>query len=116
MLEKRDFIHEAWHLVDRIGAEKLLENKALGSFIFRKDLYAEMLENQLKLNLDEKISCLTLSYLAEVDKVEDRTLVHKNNRWYFYDDNTHVSGPSFESIPAVIKSMGSKLTFPIVKK
>ncbi len=46
--QNRDMIHEAWHQVDRIGAEKLLlHHQTQGNYLFRKDPIAQQLEGQL---------------------------------------------------------------------
>lgn len=111
----KDLVQEAWHQVDRLGAEAILANKALGSFFFRKDEYAARLEEQLNAHLEKKVVCFTLSYLETKDHVIDRTIVCKEGRWYFYDDDPQLNELSYESIEDLLTHAGSSLTYPVYK-
>jgi hypothetical protein len=116
MAAKKDLVQEAWHHVDRLGAEKILNHKSRGSFLFRKDEYAVRLEEQLNSNLEEKVTCLTLSYLQSPEHVVDRTLIFKQHRWSFYDDDTHLHGRSYETIDDLLKHVDTDLNHPILRR
>lgn len=112
---RKDIVHEAWHQVDRIGAEELLAGKSPGSFIFRKDEYASLLEEQFHASKSsERVICFTLTYREAHDHVVDRTIVCKNNRWFFYDDDPALQGPSYDSIYALLDNAGADLSFPVL--
>jgi hypothetical protein len=111
----RDLVHEAWHQVDRIGAEELLKEHSTGSYLFRKDSYAHVLEHELTVALKTPVKCLTLSYLGEGSQVHDTTIVTFNNRWLIYNDDPNLSSEkSFSSIGELLGSLSEKLTKPLL--
>ena len=110
----KDIVHEAWHDASRIEAEKLLEHKAVGTYFFRKDEYAALLEEQLSSRWREPIKCLTLTYLEPHDKVRDLTLVGKEGHWYLYDDDPSLEETAYSDIPALLKSLRNDLSEPLL--
>jgi hypothetical protein len=113
-LKKKDLVHEAWHQVNRIGAEKLLAGKPVGTFLFRKDEYAALLEDQLSEKHGVKIQCFTISYLEDQNKVSDRTIVLKNGQWSYYDDDPSLQTPSFDNIDDLLDVAHKELKFPLL--
>ena len=113
LLEK-DIVHESWHDASRIEAEKLLEHKAVGTYLFRKDEYATLLEEQLSSRWREPIKCLTLTYLMPKGKVRDLTLVGKDKHWYIYDDDPSLEDTAYSDIAALMKSLREHLTEPLL--
>ena len=110
----KDLIHDAWHEASRIEAECLLEHKAVGTYLFRKDEYATLLEEQLSSRWRKPIKCLTLTYLQPHDKVRDLTLVNKNSHWYIYDDDPSLEETAYSDISALLKDLRHELTEPLL--
>ena len=111
----RDMIHEAWHQVDRIGAEKLLlHHHTEGNYLFRKDPIAQQLEGQLCDEWKMPVKCLTLTYLDPEERVRDLTVVFKDNLWMFYDDNPNLIGRSYSSIEELLATMDTVLSKPLL--
>lgn len=110
----KDIVHEAWHQVDRVGAEKLLKGQIEGTFLFRKDPYVLVLEKQLKENFDPSIKCMTLTYLEESGKVIDKTIICTNGRWLIYDDDPNLEGPSYANPLQLIDAMQDTLKMPFL--
>jgi len=113
-LTGKDLIHEAWHQVDRIGAEHLLKGYPEGTFIFRKDEYAALLEKQLCDQLDLPIKCITLTFNKSDDKIIDLTVVAKEGRYLFYDDDPELEEPSYPSIFDLLESLNISLKIPLL--
>lgn len=109
-----DIVHEAWHQVGRLEAEDLLLNKAVGTFLFRKDRFAEILEEQLSAHFREPIRCITLTYLDPDEKVVDQTLVSRAGKWYVYEDDPALEDSSFSSMPLLLKSFKHHLLTPLL--
>ncbi len=103
----KDIIESSWFDVDRLGAEQLLLNNIVGTYLFRKDLYATILEKQLP------IQCITLTYLAPRGKIVDFTLINKDERWLIFNDDLTFSGPSFPNISTLVDSLGPILGSPL---
>lgn len=114
VLSGKDIIHEAWHQVDRIEAEKLLSDQIEGTFLFRKDSYAYVLEEQLKEQYQINIKCVTLTFLEEEGKVTDKTLVAKDGNWLIYDDDPNLSGPSYPTIYGLLEKIKHILKAPLL--
>jgi len=43
----KNIVVATWHSIDRMGAEKLLKDKPIGTFFFREDHFAKVLSQQL---------------------------------------------------------------------
>lgn len=112
---KRDIIHEAWHQVDRIGAEKLLlHHQTIGNYLFRKDPIAEQLEKRLSKEWKISIKCLTLTYLDPEEHVRDLTIVLKGDLWMFYDDSPNLKGQFYETVEELLATMDNVLSKPLL--
>lgn len=110
----KDVVHDAWHQVNRIGAERLLLTALPGTFLFRKDEYAAILEDELLFQHRLPIKCMTLSYLDNGQKVVDKTIVKRESLWLFYDDDPSLEGPAYSDIFALLDSLDDKLTLPLL--
>lgn len=110
---KGDIIHQTWHEIDRAGAERLLKKEAPGTFFFRKDEYATVLEEQLSSRFRMPIRCWTLTYIDAHLKVSDRTIVHKNKRWLLYHDDPSLEGSSFTAVEELLHSLKDELRSPL---
>ncbi len=109
----KDIVHEAWHQIDRIESELLLQKHPIGTFLFRKDDFAVILEQQLRLNSPSSIKCITLTFLGPKKKVSDFTLVRKDGNWVIYDDDPSLSSPSYPTIYALLESLKHLLKIPL---
>jgi hypothetical protein len=110
---KRNFIHEAWHQVDREEAEQLLMHAPIGTYLFRKDPFAELLEDQLNEEGTEPVLCLTLSYRIDEDKIAEKTLVLKAGKWRFFDDDIDLSSKGFDTVTQLVQTLASEVKFPV---
>lgn len=110
----RDLIHDAWHQVDREGAEKLLQEKSPGTYLFRKDEYASILENELAAQHQAPIKCVTLSYLDKESVVRDSTLLRFHGHWLIYNDDPKLEGQAYASVEELLKIHDPKLEKPLL--
>ena len=67
-------ISKIWYPVDRYVAESILLQQPIGTYLCRKDSFAELLEEQLSSQLSKKISLWTLSVLQPGSRCSDYTL------------------------------------------
>ena len=111
---EKDIVHNAWHPVDRLEAERLLEHRAVGTYLFRKDEYVTILEEQLSSRWRVPVKCLTLTVLEPHDKVTDLTLVGKEGSWYIYDNDPSLEDTAFSDISALMQSIRDRLTEPLL--
>src|SRR5579872_7458596 len=112
--EKKDLVHEAWHQVDRLEAEQLLGEHPVGAFLFKKDIYAIYLEQQLEKSLQQSVKCITLTISEEKRKVSDFTLVKSSKGWLIYNDDPQLPGPYYPSVYILLETMKDKLIMPLV--
>jgi len=112
----KDLVHEAWHQVDRVKAEQILSGKEPGVFLFRKDDYAAILEEQLRKQFKESIKCLTITYVDEEKKICDKTIVLRNHRWMFYNDDPNLSGITYGDIYSLLESLSDLFKVPYLIK
>ena len=111
---ERNLVHEAWHQVDRVHAEHLLAGESLGTYLFRKDEFAQILEDKLNETREEPVICITLTFRDWEEKISERTLVFSGDRWVVYEDDTSLSGKSFGSVRELFESMANQLTKPLL--
>lgn len=109
----RNLIISAWHQVDRFGAEDLLWNRPVGTYLFRKDEYAKILEFQLAQQLGKKIKCVTLTLREPDSKIAEFTLVHHEHYWQVYDDDPSLEQKNYSNINDLIKSFTPQLKYPL---
>jgi hypothetical protein len=110
---QKDLVHEAWHQLDRIKAEELLQKRPRGSYLFRKDEYAALLEDQLK-EAGKEAKCITLTFLDENNSVRDKTVVKHMKGWLVYDDDPNLEGEAFETVAALLASLDTALKHPVL--
>lgn len=110
----KDLIHDAWHQTDRLGAEDLLSGCAIGTFLFRKDEYASLLEEELRPEFGQDLTCFTLTYVENSEKIIDRTIVKWKDKWLFYDDDPTLSGHSFPSVYELLGTLKKHLKDPLL--
>lgn len=110
---RRNLIHEAWHNIDREYAEYLLSGMPIGSYLFRKDEFAHLLEQNLNEEISTPVSCITLTYSDWDEKICEKTLVFHENKWRFYDDDPGLYGASFENVQDLLATLGDSLRAPL---
>lgn len=103
-LDNNEFIKMAWHPFNREEAEAYLKDKPPGSYVFRKDPFAEILEKELGQAYHRSIKCVTLSYNDETGQARDLTLVNRNYEWLVYNDNPELLGEPWASLQDLIKA------------
>jgi hypothetical protein len=109
----RNLLQEAWHAVQREDAELMLLNTSPGTYLFRKDHFASVMEEVISRSKKSQVRCFTLSYLDPEAQVRDRTIVTWKDHWLFYDDDPTLSGRHFESLEDLLSSMGTVLKRPL---
>lgn len=103
----------AWHPGDRFEAENLLLQKPVGTYLFRKDPYADVLEKQLEKQLNKKIKCLTLTYLSAPKKITDLTLVHVDGQWEIYNDDPSLKQKMYDELGGLLAGLKAALRYPL---
>ena len=103
-LGQKNLLVAAWHSVDRVGAEKLLKNEPVGTFLFRQDPFAKMLSDQLSRELKKDIRCITLTFVSARQTVSDITLIHLDHQWRCYDDALFCEMQGYFELSDLLKS------------
>lgn len=111
----RNMIIDLWHHADRMQAESLLFNKPVGTYFFRKDPIASVLEMQLEKELHKRVKCFTLTYSQEGKKISDCTLVHVDLAWQIYDDDPSLTQKSFKELKDIVASQKNVLKYPLYR-
>ena len=106
---QRNLIHDAWHNINREEAEYLLSTQSPGTYLFRKDEFAKILEDSINLESVEPVVCITLTYRDSEDKVCDKTLVYQDARWQFYNDDPELCGARYDNVKDLINTMRDQL-------
>lgn len=109
----RTLLHEAWHAIERQDAELILLNTMPGTYLFRKDRFAGVMEEILSAAKRTRIKCITLTYLDPQGQVRDKTIVAWKDHWLFYDDDPTLSGSYFQSLEDLLFSLGNVLKRPL---
>jgi hypothetical protein len=109
----RNLLHESWHAVEREDAELMLLNTSPGTYLFRKDRFAGVMEEILSAAKKSRIKCFTLTYLDPKRQVRDKTIVTWKDHWLFYDDDPTLAGNYFQSLEELLNSLGTVLKRPL---
>ncbi len=111
----RNIIIDLWHHADRMQAESLLLGRPVGTYFFRKDPYALVLEEQLEKELRKTVKCFTLTYSQKSKKISDYTLVHVDHSWQVYNDDPSLGQKTFKELKDVVASQKSVLKYPLYR-
>lgn len=111
---RKNLVHEAWHNIDRLRAETLLKRMPVGTYLFRKGEFTELLEENLNRASLKPISCFVLTYKEENQKISEKILVYMDGSWLFYNDDTSLSCPSFPTVEALLQTLGDTLSKPLL--
>ena len=109
----RELLQESWHFVERSDVELMLLNTPPGTYLFRKDRFASVMEEILSAAKKSRIRCFTLSYLDQSGQVREKTIVTWRDHWIFYDDDPTLSGQFFDSLENLLASLGQVLIRPL---
>jgi hypothetical protein len=111
--QNKRILIDAWHFVDRMGAEDLLLSKPVGTYLFRKDSYADILEQQLKQQMNKKIRCFTLTYSGPNLKISDLTLVEVDGSWQVYNDDPSLEQTAYSELQELLGQFKRRLKYPL---
>jgi hypothetical protein len=109
----RNILIDAWHPVDRMEAEALLMDKPIGTYIFRKDPFSKILEQQLCEQHKKLIKCFTLTFSQPNKKFTDITLIHYEGSWQHYDDDPSLGEKSFQELKDLLLLWKDQLKYPL---
>ncbi len=107
------FIEKAWYDVSREGAEKLLIGHPVGTYLFRKGEFAEILENNLNRISSQPVTCFSLIFTDAGDKISEKVIIFKNEKWLFYDDDPHLKDISYPTLQDLLGTIGHQLHTPL---
>lgn len=110
----KDLIHESWYQSDRQECEKLLSQKKRGTFVFRQDEFAALLESALIQAHKKSIKCITLTYVGALHKISDITLVKKKEGWLIYNDDPCLRGCIYPTVRILLDRFRSVLKVPLL--
>lgn len=79
----RNLVHDAWYNVDRVEAENLLGGKPFGTYLFRKDEFAQDLEDSLNESSSSPVTCITMTYTEKKGKILRKRLFIKRESGSF---------------------------------
>ena len=113
-MPSKDLIHEVWRLVDRVGCERLFMNKPIGSFLFRQDEFAAILEAQLSKAYKKPMKCITLTYLDLTRRGVDFTFVKRKEGWVVYNDDPCLRGALYPTVKSVLNHFKAVLLVPLL--
>jgi hypothetical protein len=99
--------------IDRTKAEKLLGGQAIGTFLFRIDPFALILEEELSERFKEPIRCFTITTVAEKNKIVDHTVVERLGKFQIYNDDPLLEKHSYHDLEQLLKSMKSTCKIPL---
>jgi len=112
----RNILLDTWHNADRMQAESLLMNRPIGTYLFRRDDYADILEKALEQQLGCKVKCFTLAYSKSEHQICEATLVHIQGTWLLYnDDPTLQLQQRFDHLAKLVASFKGDLKYPFYR-
>ncbi|MES2199873.1 MAG: SH2 domain-containing protein [Chlamydiota bacterium] len=111
---KQDVVHEAWHNLNRKECEQLLLSHPPGVFLFRKDEFASILEEELSSAHKQKMTCITLSYVSSLKKISDLTLVKTKDGWSLYNDSPGLEEARYPTVYSLLDSMRGVCNTPLM--
>lgn len=114
-LSGEDLLNAAWYDVDRYEAEDLLLNQPIGTYLFREDDYTKIFEEELRIEKQRTIHCVTLSLVEPKQKITEMTLIHDGNRWFIYNDDPNLDEDSYASLDALLGSLTPLLSLPLTR-
>lgn len=103
-------MNRIWYPVDRLAAEALLLRQPIGTYLFRKDEYASLLEDLLEKG---DASFWTVSVVLAHHKCSDYTLVHRKGKWQIYNDDLSFQKRNFSSLSQLIANQKKLFRYPL---
>lgn len=111
--QNKNLMVAIWRHCDRREAEDLLMAKPVGTYLFRKDFYAEVLEAVLSERFGREVKCITATFLADRLKITDLTFVHIDHCWKQYNDDVSLQGKGHPELLQVLQDFKQFLRFPL---
>lgn len=109
----KNVLIECWHHSDRYHAEILLWDKPAGTYLFRKDSYAKILEEQLQQQHRKQVKCFTMTFSQPGSKFSDLTLVHIEGVWIIYNDDPSLEQKRFSEMLELLNSLKELIKYPL---
>ena len=106
-------IEQAWHDVNREEAERLLTGQRVGTYLFRRGEFAQLLERNLRQISPEPLRLITLTFNEWDGKISERIIVCKDREWFFYDDDPSLKTVCYLTLEVLLETMGKRLRFPL---
>ena len=112
--KEKSILVATWHSVDRQGAEKILKDMPVGTFLFREDYFVKLIEEQLSRDLRKRIKCVTLTIVEPNHKISDFTFVYVDHLWRWYDDVLFCNVKGYERVEELLdSSFKGRAVFPL---
>jgi hypothetical protein len=99
--------------IDRTRAEKLLKGHAVGTYLFRIDPFAVILQEELSQRFSEPIRCFTITAVAENNKIVDHTVVERLGKFQIYNDDPLLERTSYHDLEQLLKGMKTQCKIPL---
>jgi len=112
-VQDRNVLIDAWHHVDRIEAEALLFDQPIGTYLFRRDPFSKILQEQLCVQHGKEIKCITLTFSQPNNKISDLTLVHDEKGWQQYNDDPSLSNVTYQDLQDLLALWKDLLKIPL---
>lgn len=109
----KNMLIECWHPTDRFHAEGMLWDKPVGTYLFRKDGYAKILEVQLQQEHGKPVKCFTITFSQPGSKFSDLTLVHMEGVWLIYNDDPSLEQTRFPEMLELLNSLKEVIKYPL---
>lgn len=93
--------------INRTEAETLLDGHKTGTFLFRIDPCATILEEELCFECGDEICCVTLAIAKEGGGVSEYILVQKDGLLQIYNDDPSLDGATVFSIEDLLQKVGA---------
>jgi hypothetical protein len=111
--EERALLKKSWHSGDRMEAESLLKDLPIGSYLFRQDSFAQVLAQELEIELGEKVECFTVTFSQRDSMISDLTLVQWDNTWEIYNDDPSLEQRRFSHLKDLLEHLRGELKHPL---
>lgn len=109
-------INRIWKQADRFSAEEVLMACPIGTYLFRKDEFAHILEEKLQKEQGREISLWTVTVLQAHQKCSDYTLVHLKGKWWqVYNDDLSFGEACFASLGSLLGHYKQLFRYPLYR-
>jgi len=114
LFPKEEKLPEPWWDVSRNEAELLLKNQPPKTYFFRRGEFCLLLEKTLRDVHLKTVNCFALTYVEEVGKIAELTIVQCDAFWTFYNDDPSLErGERFGHLSELLASLKDRVQFPL---